>query len=78
VPQSSGEKKAGELRAAQEAAAGAGGQEQQATAAAEAEQEEDGKMNATQARALLRSLQSEEEQVNLLERQNFQDVSRDW
>jgi Ca-activated chloride channel family protein len=78
VPQSSGEKKAGELRAAQEAAAGAGGQEKEAAAVAEAEQEEDGKMNATQARALLRSLQSEEEQVNLLERQNFQDVSRDW
>lgn len=78
VPQTSGEKKAGELRAAQEAAAGAGGQEQEAAAAAEAEQEEDGKMSASQARALLRSLQSEEEQVNLLERQNFQDVSRDW
>ena len=78
VPQSSGEKKEGELRAA--GAAQQGGQDQQgaAEAMAEAEAEEDGKMSATQARALLRSLQSEEEQVNLLERRNLQDVSRDW
>lgn len=78
VPQSSGEKKEGELRAA--GAVQEGGQDQQgaAEAMAEAEAEEDGKMSATQARALLRSLQNEEEQVNLLERRNIQDVSRDW
>jgi Ca-activated chloride channel family protein len=78
VPQSSGEKKEGELRAA--GAAQEGGQDQQgaAEAVAEAEAEEEGKMSATQARALLRSLQSEEEQVNLIERRNLQDVSRDW
>lgn len=77
VPAQSGEKKEGELREA--GAAGEGGTaEEQAVAAAMAEEEEEGKMSEGQARALLRSLQSEEEQVNLLERQNFQDVSRDW
>ena len=35
-------------------------------------------MSASQARALLRALQSEEEQVNLIEQRNFQDVSKDW
>lgn len=77
VPAQSGEKKEGELREA--GAAGEGGTgEEQAAAAAMAEEEEEGKMSEGQARALLRSLQSEEEQVNLLERQNLQDVSRDW
>ena len=77
VPQQSGEKKEGELRGAQEGSVGQEG-DQQAQAAEVAEAEEDGKMSAGQARALLRSLQNEEEQVRLLERRNFQDVSRDW
>jgi len=75
VPQQSGEKKEGELRGGQEGSAGQQG-EQQAQAAAE--EEVDGQMSAGQARALLRSLQGEEEQVQLLERRNFQDVSKDW
>jgi Ca-activated chloride channel family protein len=75
VPQQGGDKKEGELRAA----AGQGeGQEEAAIAAAEAEEEVEGQMSASQARALLRSLQNEEEQVDLRERRNFQDVSRDW
>ncbi len=75
VPQQAGEKKEGELRGA----AGQGeGKEEAAMAAAEAEEEVEGQMSASQARALLRSLQSEEEQVDLRERRNFQDVSRDW
>lgn len=49
-----------------------------AAAAAEAEEEVEGKMSASQARALLRSLQSEEEQVDLREGRTFQDASRDW
>lgn len=77
VPQQAGEKKEGELRGSA-AAAGEGGAEQAAAAAAEAEEEVEGQMNASQARALLRSLQSEEEQVDLSERRTFQDVSRDW
>ncbi len=74
VPQQGGEKKVGELRGG----AGDAGGEEQAAAAAEAEEEVEGQMSASQARALLRSLQSEEEQVDLREGQTFQDVSRDW
>ena len=76
VPQQGGEKKEGELRGT----AGEGGGKEQAAAVAEAEAEEEveGKMSASQARALLRSLQTEEEQVDLRERRTFQDVSRDW
>jgi Ca-activated chloride channel family protein len=76
VPQQGGEKKEGELRGT----AGEGGGKEQAAAMAEAEAEEEveGKMSASQARALLRSLQTEEEQVDLRERRTFQDVSRDW
>ena len=76
VPQQGGEKKEGELRGT----AGEGGGKEQAAAIAEAEAEEEveGKMSASQARALLRSLQTEEEQVDLRERRTFQDVSRDW
>jgi Ca-activated chloride channel family protein len=77
VPQQAGDKKQGELRSG---AAGERGDEKKegAAAMAVAEEEEEGKMSASQARALLRSLQSEEEQVDLRERQNFQDVIRDW
>ena len=74
MPEQSGEKKQGELRGAQE---GQGGDKEQEAAVA-AEVEEDGKMSESQARALLRALQGEEERVNLRERRNFQDVSRDW
>jgi len=77
VPQQAGEKKQGELRGG---APGERGDEKKdgAVGMAAAEEEVDGKMSASQARALLRSLQSEEEQVDLRERQNFQDVIRDW
>ena len=76
VPPQGGEKKEGELRGG----AGDGGGEGQdaAVTAADAEEEVEGQMSASQARALLRSLQSEEEQVDLRERRTFQDVSRDW
>ena len=76
VPQQGGEKKEGELRGT--AGEGAGKEEATAVAEAEAEEEVEGKMSASQARALLRSLQTEEEQVDLRERRTFQDVSRDW
>lgn len=76
VPQQGGEKKEGELRGT--AGEGGGKEEAAAVAEAEAEEEVEGKMSASQARALLRSLQSEEEQVDLRERRTFQDVSRDW
>ena len=76
VPQPAGERKEGELRGA--AGEAGEGEQEAAVAAAEAEEEEEGKMSASQARALLRSLQSEEEQVDLRERRTFQDVSRDW
>ena len=75
LPEQSGEKKQGEVRGAQP---GEGGEQEQPVAMAEAEKEEDGKMSESQARALLRALQGEEEKVNLRERRNFQDVSRDW
>ena len=42
------------------------------------EEETEGQMSEAQARALLRSLQGEEEQVDLLERGNFQEVLRNW
>ncbi|MBE2179420.1 MAG: VWA domain-containing protein [Chthoniobacterales bacterium] len=77
VPEQSGEKKEGELRGAQPDNQGEGPGDE-AVAAGEAEEEQDGRMSSSQARALLRALQSEEEQVNLLERRNLQDVSRDW
>ena len=76
VPQQGGEKKEGELRGT--AGEGGGQAEAAAVAEAEAEEEVEGKMSASQARALLRSLQTEEEQVDLRERRTFQDVSRDW
>lgn len=76
VPEQSGEKKQGELRGAQPENQGENAGNEEA-AVAEAEEEQEGQMNASQARALLRALQSEEEQVNLLERRN-QEVSKDW
>lgn len=76
APEQTGEKKQGELRGMEQGQEGEKDGEQQA--AAEAEEGEDGKMSAAQARTLLRALQGEEEKVNLRERRNFQDVSRDW
>jgi Ca-activated chloride channel homolog len=76
VPQQAGDKKQGELRGG--SAEGGGEKKEGAVGVAASEEEVDGKMSAAQARALLRSLQSEEEQVELRERQNFQDVIRDW
>ncbi len=74
VPEQSGEKKQGEVRGTQEQQ----GQEQQESVAVEEAAEEDGKMSASQARALLRSLETEEKRVELRERRNFQDVLKDW
>jgi len=77
VPQQPQEKKEGELRGGGQPK---GGKQEDgpAQAAAAIEEEKEGKMNETQARALLRALQSEEGKVDLLERQIFQDVSKDW
>jgi len=73
-----GEKKQGEVKAAN-------GQEkkdekkaQQEAAAAAGEKEKDGEMSAAQARALLNALRSEEQKVNLIPQQPSQDVIRDW
>jgi len=74
VPPQEGERKEGELRGAE---AGREGEPSEAAMAA-MEEEVEGRMSESQARALLRSLQGEEEQVDLRERQTFQDVSRDW
>lgn len=74
-----GEKKEGEVKAnageekKEEKPAGQG----QATAAGE-EQDKDGEMSAAQARALLKSLNSEEEKVNLIQQPTSQEVLRDW
>ena len=75
VPEQSGEKKQGEVRGTQPQE---GGQQQEQQAAVAEAAEEDGKMSESQARALLRSLEAEEERVELRERRNFQDVLRDW
>lgn len=76
VPQQPADKKEGELRGPGQPQSGEQ-QEGEAEAAA-LEEEKEGKMSEAQARALLRALQSEEGKVDLLERQIFQDVSRDW
>jgi len=75
VPTPSDEKKEGELRSAGE---GDGDPQEAAAAEAEGGEEQPGQMSESQARALLRALQGEEERVDLLERRAFQDVSRDW
>ncbi|MEX1044676.1 MAG: VWA domain-containing protein [Chthoniobacterales bacterium] len=74
VPTPSGDKKEGQLRAADDG----DGEPQEAAAEGAAGEEKPGEMSESQARALLRSLQGEEEKVDLLERRAFQDVSRDW
>ncbi|MCX6971354.1 MAG: VWA domain-containing protein [Verrucomicrobia bacterium] len=53
-------------------------QEQAQAAAAGEEQGKDGEMSAAQARALLKSLNSEEEKVNLMQQPTSQEVLRDW
>ncbi len=77
VPQQPQDKKEGELRGAGQPPADQEG-DQEAGLPALAEEEKDGQMSETQARALLRAMQSEEGKVDLLERQIFQDVSKDW
>ena len=52
--------------------------EEQGGAAAAEEQGKDGEMSAAQARALLRTLNSEEEKVNLIQQSTSQEVLRDW
>ncbi len=72
-----GDKKEGQVAGA----AGTEGQEGEqagAEAVAATEQERDGEMSESQARALIRALQGEEEKVRLLERRNLQDVLKDW
>ena len=76
VPQQPQERKEGELRGPGQPQGDQQGEEQAQGAAAEEEKE--GQMSETQARALLRALQNEEGKVDLLERQIFQDVSKDW
>jgi len=76
TPQPSpGEKKQGDLKAAQPDQQKQGDQQQQAVPV---QPDKDGEMSEAQARALLRSMQGEEERVRLLERQQNQDVIKDW
>jgi Ca-activated chloride channel family protein len=76
TPQPSpGEKKQGDLKAAQPDQQKQGDQQQQAVPM---QPDKDGEMSEAQARALLRSMQGEEERVRLLERQQNQDVIKDW
>jgi Ca-activated chloride channel family protein len=70
-----GEKKQGELKAQPDQQKQGEGQQQQAVPA---KPEKDGEMSEAQARALLRSMQGEEQRVRLLERQQNQDVIKDW
>jgi len=73
-----GEKKEGDVKAnAGEEKKDQKPEEQGAAAAAE-EQGKDGEMSAAQARALLKSLNSEEEKVNLIQQPTSQEVLRDW
>ena len=69
------EKKEGELRSTQQGSSAEAGDREELAAG---EEETEGQMSEAQARALLRSLQGEEEQVDLLERGNFQEVLRNW
>ncbi len=70
-----GEKKEGDVKAAGEKKEEKPeGQGQQAGA----EEPKDGEMSAAQARALLKSLNSEEEKVNLMQQSTSQEVLRDW
>lgn len=78
VPQQPEEKKEGELRGSGQPQSDEQNKEDQAQAAAAMEEEKDGKMSATQARALLRAMQNEEGKVDLLERGDFEHVSKDW
>lgn len=76
TPQPSpGEKKQGELKAQPDQQKQGEGQQQQAVPA---KPEKEGEMSEAQARALLRSMQGEEQRVRLLERQQNQDVIKDW
>jgi Ca-activated chloride channel family protein len=75
-----GEKKEGDVKAA-----GAGDQKKEEKPAAQGqagtageEKDKDGEMSAAQARALLKSLNSEEEKVNLMQQSSSQEVLRDW
>ena len=77
VPQQPQEKKEGDLRGAGRPESGEQ-KDGQAQAAAAVEEEKEGKMSETQARALLRAMENEEDKVDLLERQVFEDVSKDW
>jgi Ca-activated chloride channel family protein len=71
-----GEKKQGELKAQPDQQKQGEGQQQQQAVPAQPEKE--GEMSEAQARALLRSMQGEEQRVRLLERQQNQDVIKDW
>jgi len=77
VPQQPEDKKEGELRGPGQPPNGQP-QDGTAQAAAALEEEKDGKMSESQARALLRAMENEEDKVDLLERQIFEDVSKDW
>jgi len=68
-----GEKKQGDLKAQPDQPKG-----DEKQPAAVAQPDKDGEMSEAQARALLRSMQGEEQRVRLLERQQNQDVLKDW
>jgi len=74
-----GDKKEGEVKAnAGDEKKDQKNQEQAQAAAAAEEQGKDGEMSQAQARALLKSLNSEEEKVNLIQQSTSQEVLRDW
>ncbi len=73
LPEPSDERKEGELQGAEDS-----GQPPTPLEAADAGEEIDGQMSEDQARALLRALEGEEEQVDLREQRGFHDVVRDW
>ncbi|MEI8312230.1 MAG: VWA domain-containing protein [Verrucomicrobiota bacterium] len=74
-----GDKKEGDVKAnAGEDKKDQKNQEQAQAASAAEEQGKDGEMSPAQARALLKSLNSEEEKVNLIQQSTSQEVLRDW
>jgi Ca-activated chloride channel family protein len=73
-----GEKKQGDVRAANESDQKPDKPEKDQAAAPAEEEEREGQMSAAQARGLLNALRSEEEKVNLIPQQTSQDVLRDW
>lgn len=73
-----GEKKEGEVKSGQKGEEKPQAPQPAQGAAPGEEQEKDGEMSAAQARALLKSLNSEEEKVNLMQQPYTEETLRDW